>query len=211
MDADGLVFIEQTQELTHVHGCTICQCQGCQCHLGSTLASITCRPKKKWWKWFKFYICICMHPWLFLGAACIHDLVSFASKVCTPRPFIQLINKKSFGDMRYGILLRSNIYTSTSSKKVWNNTQSKSASQQIVQVFQLTFSPNVTLYYLSSYDVINLLCLCQNTMHGALLWRLGEFSIIESSVVFLWAEDLPDQVCIRRMQSPAFSSHSIFT
>ena len=39
----------------------------------------------------------------------------------------------------------------------------------IVQVFQLTFSPNVTLYYLSSYDVINLLCLCQNTMHGALL------------------------------------------
>ena len=67
----------------------------------------------------------------------------------------------------------------------------------IVQVFQLTFSPNVTLYYLSSYDVINLLCLCQNTMHGALLWRLGGFSIIESSVVFLWAEDLPDQVCIR--------------
>jgi len=39
----------------------------------------------------------------------------------------------------------------------------------IVQVFQLTFSPNVTLYYLSSYDVINLLCLCQKTMHGALL------------------------------------------
>ena len=39
----------------------------------------------------------------------------------------------------------------------------------IVQVFQLTFSPNVTLYYLSSYDVINLLCLYQNTMHGALL------------------------------------------
>ena len=89
---------------------------------------------------------VCIHDF-FLGAACIHDLVSFASKVCTPRPFIQLINKKSFGDMRYGILLRSNINTSTSSKKVRNDTQSKSASQQIVQVFQLTFSPNVTQYY----------------------------------------------------------------
>jgi len=41
----------------------------------------------------------------------------------------------------------------------------------IVQGFQLTFSPNVTLYYFSSYDVINLLCFCQKTMHGALLCR----------------------------------------
>ena len=41
----------------------------------------------------------------------------------------------------------------------------------IVQGFQLTFSPNVTLYYFSSYDVINLLRFCQKTMHGALLCR----------------------------------------
>ena len=36
----------------------------------------------------------------------------------------------------------------------------------IVQGFQLTFSPNVTLYYFSSYDVINLLRFCQEHAWG---------------------------------------------
>ena len=72
---------------------------------------------KKWWRWFHFYICICMHPWLFFLSS-MHPWLSFLpiQGLYLQSHFSQLINKKSFGAMRYGILW-SNIYPTSLAKK----------------------------------------------------------------------------------------------